>query len=251
MPLDIPVSHPTFLLENKVKEFCAPFFAEHKFNHFQYARLYADGSMGCLFSNAGPFRQFIDLDYPSLSSFKEDEHQGKQTYWFLWDEELPWLPVKMVRDCHNIHHGLTLLRRSKNYYDMIAVAMPEERLNAGSYYLSRLKAIEQFVQSFEQNNKDLLDAVMPNPLVLPEHTWDRNLHKILSQNSRFAVAGNTYVTGQELACLRLLLSGLTYKEIAAMLTLSSRSVETYIARAKQRTGRTTTPALRDMLSACP
>lgn len=82
MPLDIPVSHPTFLFENKVKEFCVPFFAEHGFNHFQYARLYADGSMGCLLSNTGTFCQFIDLDYPSLSSFKEDEHQGKQAYWF-------------------------------------------------------------------------------------------------------------------------------------------------------------------------
>jgi DNA-binding CsgD family transcriptional regulator len=169
----------------------------------------------------------------------------------LWDEELPWLPVKMAKDCHNLHHGLTLLRRSKDYYDMIAVAMPDHRLNAASYYLNKLKSIEQFIQSFEQNNKDLLGAVMPDRIALPEQSWDRNLHKIILQKNRFVVPGGSYVTSQELACLRLLLSGLTHKEIAATLTLSARSVETYIGRAKLRTGRHATSALRDMLSACP
>jgi hypothetical protein len=80
MPVDISLSHPPFLLENKVNDFCAPFFEQHGFNYFQYTRLYADGSVGSLLSNTDLFRHLIDLDYPSFSLFKEEEHQEKQAY---------------------------------------------------------------------------------------------------------------------------------------------------------------------------
>ncbi len=251
LPLTIPTSHPTFLIEKQVNDFCTPFFDAHGFNYFQYARMYSDGSISVLFNNANLFRHLVDLDYPSFSSFKEEEHQRKQAYWFLWDEELPWLPVKMARDCHNLHHGLTLLRRSKNYYDMIAVALSNAKINAASYYLNKFQAIEYFIQSFEKNNTHLLHAVNSCPIQCPEHNRDRNLYRILNPTKRIKVLDNAYITAQELSCLRLLLSGLTYKEIGQMLELSPRSVETYIARAKLRTGKTTKSALRDMLSTCP
>lgn len=251
--MKISLSHPTLLSENKLQEICAPFFEQHGFSYFQYARLYADNTAIMLFNNTGLFRQFIDLDYPSFSSFKE-EHKNQHSYWFLWDEELPWLPVKMARDCNNLHHGLTLLRRTKDHYDMIGFAMPKERRNIFSYYLTRLKAIEAFIQNFEIQAQNLIKAAIKTPIILGPNNIDQNVDALLLKNKRIMVSGalgQTHITPQELTTVRLWLQGLTHKEMAATLDLSPRTIETYLMRLKNRTGYNTKANFHQMLSSCP
>jgi len=251
--MTISFSHPTFLIENKVQELCAPFFDQHGFSYFQYARFYADNTAVMLLNNTSLFRQFIDLDYPSFSSFK-DEHQNQHSYWFLWDEELPWLPVKMARETHKLHHGVTLLRRSKDHYDMIGFALPEEKRNISSYYLTRLKAMESFIHTFEARAHDLMNFLNQTPFIVNPMNVDRNIDGLLLKNQKImidGVFGPTHITAQELTTLRFWLQGLTHKEIAQALSLSSRTVETYLMRLKLRTGYTTKTHLHNMLSTCP
>ena len=62
----------------------------------------------------------------------------------------------------------------------------------------------------------------------------------------------TYITTQELSCLRLLLQDASLKEMARELEISSRTVETYLSRIKQRTGfASRTDFLRMMMHSCP
>ena len=93
---------------------------------------------------------------------------------YLWDEELPESPVQLARVKFNIRNGITLVRRSKNYYDMIAVALPNEQDNPGSFYLNKLKTIEQFVHEFDKDNKDLIQLINKNPILLPKSYRDVN-----------------------------------------------------------------------------
>lgn len=138
---------------------------------------------------------------------------------------------------------------------MIAVALPEERYNIGSLYLNKLKAIEFFISSFEQGHTLLIDQFIRNPIALPEHNRDQNYQKLcLRGNMRISVTGKTgrtHITAQELSCLRLWLQGLRLKEIANILLLSVRTVETYIMRVKIRSGFTQLSDLLQMISSCP
>lgn len=45
---------------------------------------------------------------------------------------------------------------------------------------------------------------------------------------------NNYLSKREISCANLLLSGMTYKEIAIQLNLSYRTIETYIENLKQK-----------------
>ena len=77
-----------------------------------------------------------------------------------------------------------------------------------------------------------------NPILLPEPYRDINYQKICLTQGKFAVLGKegmTYITAQELACLRLFVKGMSYKYIALILGISHRTVETYLQRVKQRT----------------
>ena len=254
MTIRLSLNHPTLMLPEKVNEICTSFLTQHGFNYFLYLRCYDDGSISLLVNNAEPLKHFLELDFPVFSSYK-NEHNLQHSYWFFWDEELPWLPVKIVRDYHKLHHGLTFVRRQKRHYDMIAVALPHERLNPASFYMGKQKAMENFIGYFDREYKDLLAIVTKNRIFLPEANRDMNYQNLcLKNNTRIPIMGaygSTYITGQEVACVRLLTHGYRLKEIANHLELSPRTVETYISRVKERSGTRKRSDLLSFVSNCP
>ncbi len=238
--LKISRDHPTLQLEPKIQQISNSFLAQHGFNYFQYLRSYNDGSYSLLTNHTGLLKLFAENALgPMIYSSFTPEHENLHSYWFLWDEELPALPVNLAKEKFNHHHGMTLLRRSKNYYDMIAVALNQRRNNIASFYLTKQKAIEEFISAFDKNHRPLIDDICKKRVVLPEFYRDVNYQKICLENKNIEVQGvfgPVHITSQELACLRLLTQGATYKEIGKVLTLSPRTVETYITRIKQRSG---------------
>ncbi|MCC5014032.1 MULTISPECIES: helix-turn-helix transcriptional regulator [unclassified Legionella] len=240
MAIKISLDHPTFTLREKVQEINKTFLADYGFSYFQYLRCFDDGSISLLTNNTGLIEYFQHVDNSPVvfSSFNND-YENSHSYWFLWDEVLPKFPVQLAREKFHFHNGITLVRRSRNYYDMIAVALSAEQANAGSFYLNKLKIIEHYINDFDKQNKELITLINNNKIILPSSYRDVNYQKICLTKGRITVTGKeglTYITSQELACLRLLLQGASYKEAAKLLHLSSRTVETYIDRIKQRTG---------------
>lgn len=255
MPLKLSLDNPTWLLKSKIQEVSLNFLNSFGFSYFQYLRCYADGSIGLLTNNTSLLEYFplVENSPVVFSSFTE-EHQNAPDYWFLWDEELPEFPVQLAREKFNIRNGITFVRRSKFYYDMIAVALPAEQENPGSFYLNKIKAIEQFIREFDADNKDLIQLMNKNPISLPEPYRDANYQNICLRQGRIAVmgqSGKTYITAQELACLRLLMQGDSYKQIAKQLNVSPRTVDTYVLRMKQRTGLSTHQEIERMITRCP
>ncbi|KTD67545.1 hypothetical protein Lsan_0340 [Legionella santicrucis] len=243
MPIEIDLTHPIFALKDKVQEASCFLFETFGFNYFQYLRCYADGSINCLTNNPGLFEHTKEYhDQPIVFSSYEDEHEHVPFYWFLWDEALPpTAPLQLARDKFNFHNGLTLVRRSKNYYDMIAVALPYEHPNPGSFYLNKIKIIEQFIYDFDKQNKDLLRIMEKSAISLPKAYRDVNYQEMCLSQGKIKVRGKsgmTYLTTQELACIKFFLKGFAYKQIAHILEISPRTVETYLIRVKQRTGYT-------------
>ncbi|WED43279.1 LuxR C-terminal-related transcriptional regulator [Legionella cardiaca] len=241
MPIKIDSEHPIFTLKDKVQEASSFLLETFGFNYFQYLRCYADGSINCLTNNPGLFEHTKDYDdQPIVFSSFEDEHESIPFYWFLWDEALPpTAPLQLAREKFNFHNGLTLVRRTKNYYDMIAVTLPYEHPNPGSFYLNKIKIIEQFIYDFDRKNKDLLHIMDKSAIALPKAYRDVNYQDMCLSQGKIKVRGKTgmtYLTTQELACLKFFLQGFSYKQIAGMLEISPRTVETYLIRVKQRTG---------------
>lgn len=254
MPVQLSPDHPTLELKTKIQEVSKDFLNTFGLSYFQYLRCFADGSISLLTNdtNLVEYFQHIDNGPVVFSSFK-NEHKNAHSYWFLWDEALPKMPVELAREKFNIRNGLTWVRRAKNYYDMIAVALPKEQANPGSFYLNKLKAIEQFVNEFDKDNKDLITFINKKPIVLPPVYRDVNYQHLCLIKGKITVAGKygvTYVTTQELSCLRLLIQGASQKEMAQALTISIRTVETYLLRIKQRTGFSSRSEMIRMLS-CP
>lgn len=255
MALRIALNNPVFTLKEKVQELSNDFLKNFGFNYFQYLRCYADGSIGLLTNNTGLIEYVQQIDnLPVVYSSYAKEYENTHSYWFLWDDSLPKFPVQLAREKFNFHNGITMVRRSQHYYDMIAVALPTEHPNAASFYLNKLKIIEQYINDFERNHRDLITMMNKNKIALPNVYRDTNYEMLCLANGRVNVYGKygmTYITSQELACLRILFQDASYKEIAQCLGLSPRTVETYISRVRQRTGFKTGFEIDRALSLCP
>lgn len=251
MSIQVPPDHPIFLLKNKTQEVSQQFLTTFGFNYFQYLRCFADGSISGLTNNTGLVEYIQQVENaPVVFSSFEKEHENAHSYWVLWDEMMPTVPVQIAREKFNIRNGLTLVRRSKHYYDMIAVGLPTEQANPGSFYLNKFKAIEQFIFEFDKDNKDLIDVMNKNPIALPKTYRDVNYENICLTKGKVRVSGKsgiTYLTTQELSCLRGFFQGGTYKSIGQMLEISPRTVETYLSRIKERTGFYTYAELERMM----
>jgi DNA-binding CsgD family transcriptional regulator len=256
MPVNMIIQndHPTLQLKEKIQEVTNTFLQQKNLNYFQYLRCFSNGNVSLLTTNTGAVEYFSQIkNEPVIFSSYREEHENCGTYWFLWDEELPETPVTIAREKFGLHHGITLVRRHKDYYDMIAVALPEPQSNAGSFYLNKLKPIEHFIHFFDKEYKDLLDIATKNPIVLPKPYRDVNYQKLCLPDGRLPITGlygETYLTAQELSCLRLRCAGLSTKQVAQTLSLSPRTVETYIHRIQTRTGYTN-KKLENLIFLCP
>lgn len=252
--MKITRDHPTFLVKPALQRICEPFFQQHGFSYFQYLRCYPDGSFSLMATETGFFELYDTLPRaPVIYSSFTQEHENQHSYWFSWDEELPAGPVQLVREKLHLHHGMTLMRRSKHYYDMIAFALPSTRLNVASFYMSKYKAMEQYILEFDKNHSDLIQNIHHQSIVIAEPFKDVNYQKICLHKGRLELQsplGLVHITSQELACLRMLLQGQTYKQIGKMLELSPRTVETYIGRLKDRTGIQNRHELKALISLC-
>ena len=164
----------TFSLKETISSICENFFKSLGLSYFQFLRCYHDGSVGLLTNDTRLYELFqLASNKPVVYSSFTDLHEKNYQYWFMWDEALPHYPVSLAKN-FNIHHGITLVRRQKHYYDMIAVALPKKIDDPASFYLNKLTHIENFIINFEKQHFQLIHQMDAERLDLPESLRDTN-----------------------------------------------------------------------------
>jgi DNA-binding CsgD family transcriptional regulator len=252
MNLQLDSNHSIFVNAPEVQEYFKEFAKREELSYFQFARFYNDGSMLGLLNRVDLFQKFLDLGWYSFSALREED-KSKCSYSFFWDEDLPEEPVSLARSHCSIYQGMTIVRRAPNYYDMIGFGRDTPCSSPGGYYLTRLRALEDFALSFEGAFKTILKNPAPHLIMPPSHQQDPNGPLICLGNRNIPIRGSqghTHVTPRESECLQLWARHLTLKEIANYLDISPRTVETLLDRCRTRTG-LTLPQLSRILVMCP
>lgn len=233
-------AHPMFDMAEIVQSATDAYLKQFGIHFFQYLRCYYDGAFSLLCNELGLVRLFGQFDNaPLIYSSYEESIKHKQQFYFFWDESLPDLPVTLGRQKFNLYHGITIVRRDKNHYDMIAFALDTPHVNPHGFYMTILPQLEWFISQFEKNQAVEINFIEKNRIYLPPIHQDTNCKNLCFNSGRidFDLMGNTtYVTLQELNCIKALAKGYTYKEVAKFLNISPKTLETYLNRVKIRTG---------------
>jgi len=239
MRLDL--NHPSLTLSKIVSELAHDFLKNHNFNYFVFIRYYRDGSLDLLVNNPNIFLKYVESGYPLVTSIIKDI-PIPYSYIMYWEDYLNKLSsIQFIKEKLNLHQGLSLIRRHKTHYDLMALAMPEVKENVVSYYLTNLHNFEIFRERFIEQAKELLAIVEKQKIILPSFQpeikpSERASDGIHQRYEILGMHGVTYLTQQEFLCLHLLHKGQTYKEIALRLCISPRTVETYLKRIREKTG---------------
>src|SRR4051812_28534628 len=121
VPVKLDVTHPSFYLAEKIDLVCKDFLTNYRLSFFQYLRNYPDGSF-CLITNYPAYLlDIIKNGYPIFSSY-EQKHHICQNYTYLWEEALPAVYRSSAESQHSLFHGISLVKRNRDFYDVVSYA---------------------------------------------------------------------------------------------------------------------------------
>lgn len=251
----LPASHPSLALSAPLKEYCDRFLKKYNLNYFQIIRVNSDGSTAIL-TNQPEYIQFAygystKVDTSFIFSCLKKEVLNPALYYFLWEPNLPSLPVSLARE-FNICNGLTFVERYPTHYYMFGFAAPHTNHGILDFYINNVELLQDFIQNFKEEQKNLLLTLESNPIILPATQIDANLKSMLLKKNGYKIPVNignrsSYITSKEYECLQKLKMGYTAKEIGRGLKISPRTVEEYFLRIKNRTGCSKKPDLINLI----
>jgi len=238
----LPSKHPTLASSSDITEICRPLFEKLKLNYFQFKKVHRDGSISVLCNRADwiDFSLKQDIGRKAYSCEKK-EISNSQSYYFLWEPNLPSAPIALARE-FDIANGLCFVERHPDFYYLIAFATPVSNQQALDLYLNHLELLKNFIHYFRETKADLIKVADSNRIILSAEEQDLNVDAmLLSSNLRrkvpvFFQGKYFHITQREYDCLQAMNLGNTGSDIALMLNLSPRTVETYLQRIKDRVG---------------
>ena len=227
-------------IAQEVDKICAPFLHPRGFSYFQFKRVYKNGSLVILANHPDFFGDFLEADFAEL--FQNIPFQIRHSTVYSWDELRQVTTRPIINDNLEAYHGITSISRRKLFYDCTSFAMSERHPTPFSYYFNLLKELQKFVEFFPALARDLIKKANKKPInvLAPTQELKHKRFFLPKRSSRFHIGTGIkdYVTTYEVFCLQLLQEGKSYKEIGSVLSMSKNTVETHLARLKERTGLT-------------
>jgi hypothetical protein len=225
------MEHPKYTtphLSAALKSAAVPLLTTLGCNYFQYLKVFRDGSFSFVTTqpkwDAFTVTLLNTTNMPAVYSHIDGHTLDKNKFTFLWDPNLPKKPVDLARE-FNITSGFTFVERYEDYYYMFGFGAPETNHRAIDAYFNSLNNMHDFLQTFKYQQRKLITDIDKHRFNVPKSRQDSNLARMLLSGKKV-----NHLTSQELACIKGLAKGLSYKEIAKSLNISHRTVETYLNR---------------------
>lgn len=200
--------------------------------YFSYGRHYNDGGRIWL-CNAPHIvvNYYKNKLYRMGNTENHPSHYQAQTV--LWST-LPKQKVFEISKQLNVDNGLFTIRPEKDYCEFFGFATTRDNYQIINTYLTHIDVLYRYETFFKEKAMKLIHRAEENKIMLP--FYDNTIPTVKSINSNFdmKVKSSRLLSQRQYACAELLLQGKTIKEIAKELTLSPRTVETYLNNLKSK-----------------
>lgn len=241
-------NHAAISVSNDIDQICQPLFAATDISFFNFVRIFDDGRRLSVANHPDWLEHYFDQQYHNLAVFQNTPaiHANKL---ILWDGFANDIVMNAAKEYYDICHGLTLIdKRQNGFCDFIHFATSWKNQHIVNTYINNIDFFKSFKLFFMEESRDLLKKIKPyQPVItkpLPPHNDVPT--RMLPQESlpqlrmkRYHMSGflgETYLTHQEMRCVSLSVNRMTAKEIAVILDISYRTVEGYLASAKEKLG---------------
>lgn len=223
-------------------------------SNFSYARVTKEQKL----LRIGNYTPYTDLFYklelynhPSGQRGFANRHtfeQEKQTKFFLWNMD-NIVPGKL-RLSVNMWNGVTIYATQKDYFEAYAFGGTPTDTSLPNFLINNQDVLMRFVNYFKTEGRDLIDMSDDRKTLSVEfhdhldnsYLWDQeklsSFVERLATNKYFLNTGheNFRLTIRELECLLFKNQGLSAKEMARLMGISHRTVESYFENIKVKSG---------------
>lgn len=164
----------------------------------------------------------------------------------LWLDLFPENAVSDAKEHFGIDNGIHFSRKENDYVEAISYASKAKDLKAISRFVSNIDLLENFITYFKKRAATLIKKACENRVVIPEimkgyQKVNQELKLGPADRKAFLekIGYNNVITKlslREYECLQLIAQGKTLKEVANLLMISPRTVETYVNNMKEKFG---------------
>lgn len=236
--------------QGELEVICSPLEKFFGVKLIHYRRFYLTGGMISLYTHS----EWMDFSiknrywHSTVLYEKLKNLQYKNTLIYLWPSEPLNDAVYQGLYHHNLWNGITIYKKHGDCIESYAFATTKENIKMMNIYLSEIDVLEHFILYFKSKIFHSLTSSVEKEIMLPfsydfpsEDERDATQKKFLEDtpvdNLYLRIKGTDIkLTKREKDCLTLLSSGKTAKEIANLLELSSRTIETYLENLRIKTG---------------
>jgi DNA-binding CsgD family transcriptional regulator len=242
------LKHPSLLHADQIAEICAP-LKKLNISYFSHVRISHDKKMSAISSNPDFTEHYLKNQYFTTDIHMVDEN--KFGNFFVWDGiEFSGRSGQMCREAgeFGIHNPFTIIDRNNNGIDYYHFANNSTNKQINQMYLANIDLLHLFISYFKDNIKkskplskahDFKFNVNSDIKIAFEDsliTYDRSdfLNSINHKKFPKIEIENQTLSKRQSEILRLVVRGMTMKEIGKILNLSPRTVGHYFETIKMK-----------------
>jgi len=223
MDIDFNTNY-SLLACDEIKKICDRFFKRTNLpiDHLNYIHLYPDKSVFYLCTNFFWINHYLKNKYSYIGAFENQPTLTKNRY-VLWDSlDTNDIILKDSRDLIQVDHGITIIHHTEEGTGFFNFGQRYADLSNLNIIINSFPILDKFILYFYENTKNLFKVAKSNSLIIePNVTFTPK-----KSPSR------SFLTQREKDCVDWYLSGKNSGEIALILGISRRTVETHIENIK-------------------
>ena len=215
-------------LSKDIKEICDPYFKQLGLDHLNYIHRDDHGNVTYLCSNQKWLNHYIKKSYPKIGAFEKNTELSQYNY-ILWtglDRNDPILIDS--KEMLDVEYGITLIKREEEGFGFYNLGTKSSDSSIINRYVNNLDEYENFIQYFQDKTKNLFRSAKNLKFHINSGSTADGSKKTGHQ------FGRLYLTDREYECVNYLIRGKTAEEIAIILNISKRTVETHVQHIKRK-----------------
>ena len=256
----------------EAEKICRPFLSHYNLNHFWYARFYSDGSFIDLGVDPACLQYMLENKYFNFFDTKE---LFCPNLWLPQERTVVTTPlclssildpenVKIMTEKHNATYFFNIFINRRDYLESFGFSASTENYESLMLYLRHFGILKAFGIDFRERAAPLIKEIeleLRGKNFAPFSQVDEQRRaNIFSKNTNnnaqnawteknlkhfflLTPTGNVQISPRERQCLSLSTLGNSAKEIAKIMGVSYRTVETFLEKVKEKTGLRTRSAL--------
>lgn len=229
----------------KIQIICEPLFKMSQIEWFGYSQEYFNGSKILLANSLSWLENNFSKSYFKLGPMRYVDFY--QNEFMLWDHFRKDEQIEDAKKNFNIDHGITFAKKQENFIELFHFAATCDNHEIINWYINHLHLLKRFCHFYTEQMQSchikLPSITNQEDALIIQNEFAQLIALANNQQSLVDIndywhaghrGNNIILSKREVDLAKLLLKGMTAKEIAKNLGLSPRTIEFYMIRMKKK-----------------